>query len=126
MDQPPGIAGGTGGRDLKTDARLAGMPALKVIGRLAIATLAVLAIGLLGSCDLLDQAGKGLSNGFSNNQNQAQNQQPAAAPGMGTPATQQEVDAMWQKLSAEDRQLLLDASPRRWSACGMPRRKWGA
>ncbi|MCB1188188.1 VCBS repeat-containing protein [bacterium] len=94
---------------MKTDARLAGNPAFIAIGRLAIATLAGLACGLLGSCDLLDQAGKGLSNGFNNNQNQAQTQQPAVAPGMGTPATQQEVDAMWQKLSAEDRQLLQES-----------------
>ena len=55
--------------------------------RLGMLLVLALATTIGSSCDLLDQAGKGLSQGFSSPQAQNQAQQQGSMPGMGQPAT---------------------------------------
>ncbi|MEZ5339283.1 MAG: hypothetical protein R3F46_13620 [bacterium] len=76
--------------------------------RLGMLLVLALATTIGSSCDLLDQAGKGLSQGFSSPQAQNQAQQQGGVPGMGQPATQAEVDTLWKALSEDDKALLAD------------------
>ena len=63
---------------------------------------------LLASCDLLEQAANGLSQGFGGGSQQNQQSQASMPPGLASPATQAEVDSYWNGLPTEDRDLLTD------------------
>jgi hypothetical protein len=84
--------------------------------------LALLLTGLMlsSSCDLLSKAAQGISHGINGPQSTAPNQVGTAGlPGNMSPATKQDIDALWNSYSAEDRQLLADNNMDRSQLDGM-------